>query len=84
LSSIYCSRFVLTCSRSKTKFYAGDLKARLALENGDVHPRNIPNELRTDEQSEAGARWLAEHCSEKRKKAHERRLAELGSIKLSD
>lgn len=60
----------------------GDPLARLALESGDVHPRDIPKELRADDKSEARARWLAKHCSEETKKAHEKRLAELGSIKL--
>jgi transcriptional regulator with XRE-family HTH domain len=57
---------------------AGDPLARLALESGDVHPRDIPKELTADDQSEARARWLAEHCSEETKTAHKRRLADLG------
>lgn len=60
----------------------GDPLARLALESGDVHPRDIPKELGADDKSEARARWLAKHCSEETKKAHEKRLTELGSIKL--
>lgn len=62
----------------------GNSLARLALESGDVHPRDIPKELNADDQSEARARWLEEHCSEETKKAHERRLAELDSIKLTN
>lgn len=58
----------------------GDPLARLALESGDVHPRDIPKELRAEDQSEARAHWLAEQCSEETKKAHEQRLASLGSI----
>ncbi|MCZ0811825.1 helix-turn-helix transcriptional regulator [Roseovarius sp. EGI FJ00037] len=63
---------------------AGNSLARLALESGDVHPRDIPKELSADDQSGARARWLEEHCSEETKKAHERRLTELGSINIPD
>ena len=61
---------------------AGDPIARLALESGDVHPRDIPKELMAEDQSEARAHWLAQRCSDEAKKTRERRRAEINSIKL--
>jgi len=77
-SSLHVSLFDTTLD----ELSAGNSLARLALESGDVHPRDTPKELRADGQSEARARWLEEHCSEETKKTHEWRLAELGSIRL--
>ena len=56
--------------------------ARLALESGDVHPRDIPKELLDEGQAEARALWLEERCSQETKKAHDQRFAELPSDKL--
>lgn len=77
-SSLHVSLFETTLD----KLSAGNSLARLALRSGDIHPRDIPKELIAAEQSTERARWLAERCSEETKKAHERRLAELGSIEL--
>lgn len=84
VSGNFAALHVSLFDTSLDELAAGDPIARLALESGDVHPRDIPKELTADDQSEARASWLAEHCSEETKNAHKRRLADLGSIKLPD
>lgn len=84
VSGNFASLHVSLFDTTLDELSAGDALARLALKSGDVHPRDIPKELRADDQSEARASWLAEKCSEETKKAHEKRLAELGSIKLQN
>ncbi|WP_281926541.1 helix-turn-helix domain-containing protein [Roseibium album] len=49
--------------------------ARLALRSGDVHPRDIPSELISEEQTAVRVKWLAERCSEESKRAQAKLMA---------
>lgn len=42
----------------------GNQEAANALRSGDIHPKDIPPELLSDDQAEARAEWLADHCGE--------------------
>ena len=80
ISGNFASLFVRLFETKIEELSDGNLLARLALERGDVRPRDIPKKLLANDQAKKRSEWLAERCSEDTQRANEKRMAELGSI----